>query len=208
MKVWWSQLAQRIDTLSLRERVFLLLSVVVLLVALADVLWFAPAQASYQQGQQRLQAQTAEVNRLRAELALSAKPVDANADLRARIVQLQTRTTELQAQLQTLAPGERGSSAGLERALRELLRSSAGVRLVSSGTMPRNGPTDAGVAGVQRHDFQLKVQGTYADLQRYVKNLEQSLPRLRWGGMQLQVHATAPQMPELTMQVYVLEVQP
>ena len=61
------------------------------------------------------------------------------------------------------------------------------------------------VAGVQRRGLQLKVAGSYAELSRYVKSLEQALPRLRWGPMQLVVNK---QVPELTLQVYVLEVQP
>jgi MSHA biogenesis protein MshJ len=59
--------------------------------------------------------------------------------------------------------------------------------------------------GIQRRGLELKVAGPYADLTRYVQSLEQALPRLRWGSMQLAVDK---QTPELTLRVYVLEVQP
>ena len=47
MKAWWAIQAGRINALSLRERLFLFLSLLVVILAIADVLWLNPAQTAY-----------------------------------------------------------------------------------------------------------------------------------------------------------------
>jgi MSHA biogenesis protein MshJ len=81
------------------------------------------------------------------------------------------------------------------------------LRLVSSGTVAADAASAEAptVPGIQRRGLELKVAGPYAELTRYVRQLELALPRLRWGSLQLQVDR---QGPELTLRVYVLEVQP
>jgi MSHA biogenesis protein MshJ len=89
----------------------------------------------------------------------------------------------------------------------QFLKRRPGLRLVSSGTVANEaGAADAAhVPGVQRRGLELKVAGPYPELTRYVQSLEQALPHLRWGTMQLAVDT---QGPELTLLVYVLEVAP
>lgn len=207
MTAWWAAQAGRINALSLRERLFLFLSLLVVILAIADVLWLTPAQTAYKQTQQRFLSQSAEVNRLRAELAAVSKPVDGSADLRAEVAQSQARIEALRAEIAAIAPGTSAGSEALEQVLVQFLKRSPGLRLVSSGTVPAEaGANDAtSTPGIQRRGLELKVAGPYADLTRYVQSLEQALPRLRWGSMQLAVDK---QTPELTLRVYVLEVQP
>jgi MSHA biogenesis protein MshJ len=208
MKAWWRAQAERINALSLRERLFLFISVLVVLLAVADFVWLSPTQAAMKQVQQQFTNQSAEVNRLRAELAVASKPVDLNADVRAEIAQSQATLDGLQRDLQALAPSATSGEQALEPVLAQFLKRSPGLRLVSSGTIAAPASADAGdtaaAPGVVRRGLELKVRGPYSELTRYVKSLEQALPRLRWGSMQLQV---GPQGPELTLQVYVLEVE-
>ena len=207
MKSWWIKLATKIDALSLRERVFLFCSVLLVLLAVADVLWLTPAQGAYKQVQQNYATQNAELSRLRAELAVLSKPVDTSKPLRDQIEAADQRLAVLKQEIEVLAPTASGSTQGLEAVLIQFLQRRPGLRLVSSGTVAAEGkPADsATVAGITRRGLQLKVTGSYAELSRYVKSLEQALPRLRWGPMQLVVNQ---QVPVLTLQVYVLEVQP
>lgn len=208
MKAWWATQEARINGLSLRERLFLFVSVLVVILAVADVLWLSPAQADYKQVRQRFATQSAEVGRLRAELASVSRPVDASADLRASLAQSQARLASLREEIAAAAPGAASGSEALEQVLVQFLKRRSGLRLVSSGTMT----SEAGVAevapvpGIQRRGLELKVAGPYSELRRYVQSLEQSLPHLRWGRMQLVV--VDGQAPELTLRVYVLEVQP
>ncbi|WP_138513503.1 hypothetical protein [Rhodoferax bucti] len=208
MKAWWLVQSARINALSLRERVFLFVSLLVVVLAIADVLWLTPAQAAYKLAQQRFTTQSAEVRRLRAELAAVPAPVDASVALQAEIAESQNRIENLRAQMALLAP-DAASAQALEPVLVQFLRRSPGLRLVSSGTVAADadpsGVAPASVSGIQRRGLELKVAGSYGDLTRYVKSLEQALPRLRWGSMQLSADK---QGTELTLRVYVLEVQP
>lgn len=208
MKAWWATQEARINGLSLRERLFLFVSVLVVILAVADVLWLSPAQADYKQVQQRFATQSAEVGRLRAELASVSRPVDASADLRASLAQSQARLASLREEIAAAAPGAASGSEVLEQVLVQFLKRRPGLRLVSSGTMTSEaGAAEAApVPGIQRRGLELKVAGPYSELRRYVQSLEQSLPHLRWGRMQLVV--VDGQAPELTLRVYVLEVQP
>lgn len=208
MKAWWATQEARINGLSLRERLFLFVSVLVVILAVADVLWLSPAQADFKQVRQRFATQSAEVGRLRAELASVSRPVDASADLRASLAQSQARLASLREEIAAAAPGAASGSEALEQVLVQFLKRRPGLRLVSSGTMTSEaGAAEvAPVPGIQRRGLELKVAGPYSELRRYVQSLEQSLPHLRWGRMQLVV--VDGQAPELTLRVYVLEVQP
>ena len=49
------------------------------------------------------------------------------------------------------------------------------------------------------------MAGSYAELTRYVRTLENALPTLRWGSLQLKA---TKETPEMTLQVYVVGVPP
>ena len=204
MKQWWLQQMARIDALSLRERLFLFFSALVVALALADTLWLTPAQNGLKQAQQRVVAQTQELVRLRAEVQANATPVDVNKSTRETLASLEAQVQDVNAQIATLAPATEGGPA-LEQVLVQFLRRQDGLTLLSTNTMPEV----AGAAqpiGLKRLGVQLSVSGPYQALVAYVKTLETALPLLRWGTMQLKTVKDKP--PELTLQVYVLGVQP
>jgi MSHA biogenesis protein MshJ len=204
MKQWWVKQAARIDALSLRERVFIFFSLLACCVALVDVLWLSPAQQSYQQSMQRFRAQDGDLARLRAEFSSAAKPVDASQVVRDDIAAAEQRLLQLQAEIASLAPESAQSGVALEAVLAQFLQRRDGLSLISTGTVKTDTPS-AVVAGLNRRGVELKVSGSYAELIRFVKTLELALPRLRWGEMRVQ---SEKQPPELTLQVFVLEVQP
>jgi MSHA biogenesis protein MshJ len=69
----------------------------------------------------------------------------------------------------------------------------------SAATASATDPTS-----VSKRGLELKVAGPYEELTRYVKALESALPTLRWGAMQLK--SDKQQVPELSLQVYVVGV--
>jgi MSHA biogenesis protein MshJ len=220
MKQQWQKLAARIDALSMRERVFAFLSVIICCLALADTLWISPVQVAYKQATLRLSAQTAEVKRLRDELGALAQPVDASKVVRDDIAAAQMRLDQVNQAIRTVAPLAEGGPA-IEQALVQFLRRQEGLTLISTGTIkqetPRVNPqtkananANAGSAAdsqpvVTRRGLELKVSGSYAELARYVKTLEDALPTLRWGNLQI---AAGKEIPELTLQVFVVGVSP
>lgn len=208
LKLWWDKQAVRIDLLSLRERVFLFVSVIACCMALAEVMWLSPAQVAHKQVTQRFATQGSELIRLREELKTTSQPVDASKAVRD---DLQVETARLEAvnqEIKTVAPVAQGGPA-LEQVLVQFLRRHEGLTLLSVGTLNQelaSGPaTAAAPVGLSKRGLELKVSGPYAELVRYVKALENALPSLRWGAMQLK---SEKQPPELTLQVYVVGAQP
>jgi MSHA biogenesis protein MshJ len=204
MKAWWTRQASRIDALSARERAFIFLSLLVSLMALADSFWIAPANLAHQRLSQQVAAQTQEVDRLRAQLAATPVPVDANQALRTDIAALQTQR---EAGQQAIAQASGQGGLALEPVLTEFLRRRPGLTLVSTAPLSAGGAgtQEAVPVGLARRGVELRVSGPYAELLLYLRSLEKALPELRWGTMQLR---SEKQPPELSLQVFVLEVQP
>lgn len=208
MKAWWEKQSARIDALSLRERVFLFLSLIVCLMAIADVLWLTPAQTAERALVQRFGAQTAELARLRQELQSTAQPSDESIALHNELAGLQTRIDAVNRDLQASAPSSDGGP-GLEQVLVQFLRRQEGLTLLGTGTLKSAAEAPAAGAAalnaLSRRGLELRVAGPYSELVRYVKTLETALPNLRWGPMQLKADK---QVPELTLQVYLVGVKP
>jgi MSHA biogenesis protein MshJ len=213
-KLWWQKQALRIDALSLRERAFLFLSIIVCCLAVVDTLWLSPAQVAYKLATQRFTAQGVELTRLRAELSAVAQPVDASKAVREDIAAANLRLDAINQEIKAVAPLAEGGPA-VEQALVQFLRRQAGLTLIRTGTvsttplLAATAAVTAGAAGTQpvlsRRGLELSVSGSYADMVGYLRTLETALPTLRWGS--LEVKATK-QKPELTLQVFVVGVQP
>ena len=91
-KAWWLKQEARINGLSVRERVFLFFSVLVCLFAIADTFWMTPAQNAQRQMAQKFNAQGAELDRLRMELAAAGAPKDASHEARTELAQIQAQS--------------------------------------------------------------------------------------------------------------------
>lgn len=185
MKAAWHKLAARIDTLSLRERAFLFLSIIAVCMALANVLLLEPAQAQHKQLTQRFERQTAELQRARDELKTLSKPVDRTQHLRESIEAVKVGLTTVNQHIGEILP-TRGDAGQLAQLLTQLLRRHEGLTLVRAASLA---PQAAGAAGqpvvLTRQGVELTVSGPYLELMRYVDTLEKMLPKVRWGVMQL-----------------------
>jgi MSHA biogenesis protein MshJ len=212
MKAFWAKYAARVDVLSLRERLFLFLSILAVCMALADVLWLTPAQLAHQQMRQRFTAQDAELLRMRTELQGIAEPADGGKTVREEIAAAQAQLDAVNRDINVNVP-QADSGLAMEQVLVQFLRKHEGLSLVSTGTVNVDVPeiAAAGVTiagtpvGLIKRSMELKVSGPYPELVRYVKHLEVALPTLRWGALELK---SDKQPPELTMQVFVVGVRP
>ena len=210
MKAWWKIQSARIDALTLRERVFLFVSILAAFIALADVMWLSPAQAAHTQLKQRFAKQVIELQRLREETKAEAlKPSPARL-AREELARTRTETDNVNQQInQVSASTTQGTP--LAQVLEQFLRRHGGLTLVSTTTLvpeagagksPQSGSLPAGLS---RTGLELTVSGSYPELVGYVQTLEKALPNLRWGRMKL---ASDTQPPQLSLQVYVVGVQP
>lgn len=204
MKRWWTVLATRIDALSLRERAFLFLTLLVLCLLLADVLWLAPARTLHQQLSRRLATQDVELQRLRDELKSTGGETGPGHQMREALAQLRERLAVVNREI-AATPQADADGTPLSKVLVHFLRRHEGLTLVRTATLAADGRhTDgeaATVGALKRQGLELTVAGSYAELTRYVQTLERALPALRWGSMKLE---SQNQPAELTLQVWLV----
>lgn len=196
MKEQWRKLAARFDALLVRERILVLVGVVVGTALIYDTLALQPLEAR----KKRMERQIAEArhNIKLAEVLLSAQePVaDAEAVKRAYRDALRKQLAEIDQGIQGvqrgLVPPER-----MGKLLEEILSRSRGLQLVTLRTLPVRRVDAAAVAPagkpapkpgakesertVFQHGFELTLQGSYADVHAYLAQLEKLPWRMFWG---------------------------
>lgn len=200
-------LVRRIDAMSVRERLFLFLSLAMLLLAAADQLVIARSLA-LQRAWHRADQQTAtELNQLRNELqALNAAGASAGPQQgQAELTRLREARDALRQRLQASpAEGSASSPAGLPTLptlLAQVLQRHARVSVVQLATQAPAEAASGAATLAPRQGTVLAVSGAYADLQRFISELETSLPALRWG--ELRLNAGAPgEPPVLSVQLW------
>jgi len=213
-KVWVERQFARVNAMSLRERAFLFVSLLAGCMALADVLWLAPAQLAHTQLTQRFEKQNLELQRLRESLKVAAKPVDKNQAAHAEIAEISNRLLSVNQTIKDVA-APTVQATPLAQVLVQLLRRHEGLTLVATSAVApeANAAQAAGVGnaaaampvGLTRQGVALTVSGPYAELTRYVQTLETALPYVRWGLMKLKSDKSPP---ELTLQLFLVGVAP
>jgi len=217
-KVWVERQFARVNAMSLRERAFLFVSLLAGCMALADVLWLAPAQLTHTQLTQRFEKQNMELQRLRESLKTAAKPVDKNQTAHAEIAEISNRLLSVNQTIKDVA-APTVQATPLAQVLVQLLRRHEGLTLVATSAVApeANAAQAAGVGyaaaaaaaampvGLTRQGVALTVSGPYAELTRYVQTLETALPYVRWGLMKLKSDKSPP---ELTLQLFLVGVAP
>ncbi len=191
--------ADRIDALSLRERVFLFLSLAVLLMALADQ-WVVSSsmkqQASWN-GQVKVEEQALAVLRQTLQTGTPGTPGEGVGQRLQELALATQARDQLRAQWASLSgPGVR--PAELSDLMGQVLQRHRGVRLVQmasqtpspprAGTGAANQAASAAEGTVPAPTWQsawISVSGPYAELQSFVASLETQLPGLRWGELHL-----------------------
>lgn len=207
MKAQWQAQMARVDKLTLRERIFLFVSILLCCFALVDTLWLSPAQTVHKQLKQRLDQQNVELQRLRDSVRASAQPKEADQAARAELQATLAQIDQINQAVRERLPSAAGSTP-LTQALVQLLRRQDGLTLVRTAALPPEsaGPGNSNGAGslpkgLTRQGVTLTVAGPYPDLTRYVASLESSMPYVRWGVMTL---SSDKGQPELTLQLFLL----
>lgn len=207
MKAWWTRLAARIDALSLRERVFLFATLIILSMLLAEALWLGPTQALHQQLTQRVAAQAGEVRRLQQELDEMGAQSGPGQQVREELTQVRERLELVNREIAQLPQGQ-ADGTPLTQVLVHFLRRHEGLVLVRTATLaPDSRAAQGGASEVPltRQGLELTVAGSYHELVRYVQTLERALPALRWGTLRMNSER---QSAELTLQVWLLGATP
>lgn len=184
-----TNLAARVDALSLRERGILLAVTLLVLYTLGDRLLLGPTV-------QRLEQRRTEITEIQSRLtSIDARAAllregnqDPLAQRRARITELETQLAaqdaQFEAQLGQLVRPDRAGPL-----LREVLHDVPGLRLQQLESAPGDALfADGEHAGrLLRYDISLQLSGGYFALLDYLRRLEKLSWRLFWGDLELQV---------------------
>lgn len=194
-----ARLAQRIDALSLRERVILFASAALLMLALLDQLVLNPALSGQRERAARQLKQGTELAQLRAQVgALAQEHPQGNSDEDRLLTGVHAAQAQQKALTVQIAAARAGGHAPvrLPDLLSHALQRHPRLTLVQLASRAPQGPA-SGVAATELPTWQraeLSVAGSYADLSGFVQELERELPGLRWGELHLSTESSQPVM--------------
>ncbi|MGB5475256.1 MAG: hypothetical protein WBQ78_17505 [Gammaproteobacteria bacterium] len=202
----YQQLATRVDTLQLRERVLLLIACLVVLFFLVDSFGLQPVFRQQQELQQNITDQEMQLEVLRTRTGQLGGA--AGNDPAMQLGRLQAQLDELGLQLQSrlggmLAPDQAASI------LEQVLAQEAGLTLqaVNASSEPLMATaTDTGesvpVAGIGRYELELQLEGGYLSTLNYLRALEALPWNFFWKGVTFEI--TEYPKARITIDIYTL----
>lgn len=216
--LWWRQQRQRFDALGRRERLLVIIAAAAASMMAADALWLTPAFKAWSAVHQREAALTGVLAKTAAE---AQRQVEAalthERQLQAELAQLRHRLQDGEAAMREIEANLVGPDRMLAL-LEQMLDGHGQLRVREMKSLPRAdlvaeaasavpaaaGSEAVGRPALYRHGIELTLEGSFADLVRYLEALENMPQRLLWGAMQLKVvqHPKA----LLTLHVYTLSV--
>jgi len=225
MKSAWKKLADKIDSLTLRERGIIFIMAALLAVTVLNAVLLDPLSAKQKAATQQIAQMDGEIRSLQAQtLALvQAQSSNPDANLQNRLASVKKKLAEadsiLQGKQEHLIPPER--IAGV---LEELLGRNRRLQLVALNTLPPTPLIEGGIATTSaatpalaatapvsatenqlfKHGVQITVRGSYPELMAYLADLEKLPWQMFWGGVSLQVeqHPAA----TLTLTLYTMSL--
>jgi MSHA biogenesis protein MshJ len=204
--------ADRVDAMSLRERVLIFLAVAAVLVAIADSALLEPILKRHKASSQRIQQQQDEIRTMQGQVQAYAQ-ARSGEGAGARRQRLEKRKIELAALERELAEKHRGlvTSDRMAKMLSEILRRNPDIELVSlrtlaaAGLAPTSSPGSApDGSGLYRHGIEIVVSGSYLRMLNYVSQLERLPAKIFWGNMELQ----AGSYPRATLKITLYTLSP
>ena len=188
--------ADRLDAMSLRERVLIFLAVAVMIVAIADSALFEPILRRQKANSQRIQQQEDEIRTMRTQVQAYAQARTGDS-VNAKRQRLEKRKLELAALDRQLAAGqgELVPPERMARMLSEIVKRNPDIELISLRSLPATGlnqsltpipgSAPSGLA-LYRHGIEIAVSGSYLKMLNYVGQLERLPAKIMWGNMELQ----------------------
>jgi MSHA biogenesis protein MshJ len=212
----WRRLNERYSALSRRERLLIAMAVVLGPLLIGNALLVSPQQARVKGLENGIATQNASAAQLLTEVANLQQQLNSDPDAgrKAELASLNGERDRLDEQLRqfgTVLVRPEEMNGLLER----LLARNAGLRLLSLKTLAPQSALHQGEAAkdgdgkpversfdLYRHGVEIRLEGSYGQLQAYLAQLEKLQQRLLWGQLSYRVieHPKA----ELTLTVYTL----
>ena len=184
MKAQLKRYAERIDALTLRERVLIFIAAALVLIAVAHLGFISPLLDKNKRLSREVARTQAELAVVQAQLQSMARssqvrPDDAN---RAKLEVLKRRRAQLDARVEDAAkrftPPQR-----MREVLQRILARNPRLHLIGLKSLPVQRLAGAGAGAprpIYRHALELSVSGAYLDLYAYLRQLENLPTRLYW----------------------------
>lgn len=182
----WEQLQEKTNALSVRERAIIGGAVAVLLLGIFDQLLLRPwlqERESITQQQQKVRASSEQLGLQLTELEAQLAN-DPNRVLQDKIAQLLERHRRLDGDIARITDGMIAPEK-MPALLGELLSERSGLKVQSIKTFParqlltaEQGSDEA--PAIYRHDLELRLQGSFGQVQRYLESIESLQETLVW----------------------------
>lgn len=198
-------LIERIDALSLRERGFVFVGVLALLLFAVNALLFAPLRVEQQSLERSAREKRTESQTLEKQLQLLTEGIarDPDAENRTRLEGLRARIRQMDEDLGRLVAGF-VTPREMAKLVEEALKRNRGLEFVKVENIPP-GPVTAGhgapaadaanaetpkketaEAAVYKHGLRIEMKGSYRDIVGYLRSLEALQWKVFWGEVALQ----------------------
>lgn len=223
MKKLWARYAERIDGLSLRERVLIFSAAMALLLALLYSVLIDSEMRTQRRLSSTIAQRQAELKSIEVQLTAVAtsRAADPDRPMRERLANVRAQLVDIERQI---SAEERKFTAPrqMKAVIEEMLARNRAVELVAMRTLPtgtiaeaREGANAAKPAPkpaspedrlIYRHGIEVTVAGRYLDLLRYLGELEHLPTQIYWSSLELD----ATHYPKHTMKlvVYTLSLDP
>lgn len=204
------KLVQKIDALSLRERVILFVAITFTLVFAVNKIFLEPQFARQKQLAEMIRLDQLKINELQSSIQqrIKAREIDPDAAEKARLQALRQRLMQSQAGLQDMQKGL-VSPERMPALLEDILKRNGRLQLVGLKTLPVTAVNDTEEASakpadktasakanagtpqteghIYKHGVEITLQGNYRDMVSYMTELESMSWRLFWGKAKLNV---------------------
>jgi MSHA biogenesis protein MshJ len=203
MKEKLQQLANWIDALSIRERGFVLVSLIIAIFLVGNQLLLDPLEKQARQLQIKLKKQNKDLVRVREQQqqVIERSAADPDAQNLKQVAALKKAMQELDLQLQTMTV-DLITPQQMAKVLEEVLTRETDLKLVSVQSLPPLALTDTEdedndarkkkrgktvVPGVYQHALKIEFKGSYLSTLRYMQELEKLSRRFYWSSVDFAV---------------------
>lgn len=191
MRDVFKRYAERIDNVTLRERVLLFAAAALIVIFVVNATLIQPLRDTQRRLGADIAQKEAELRTIQAGLQrmMQAQRVDPDAHNRERIAQLQLEVNSLDASIaqeqRRFTPPQR-----MRQVLEEMLERGKRLQVLDMKTLPASDlSATQGQSGrrVFRHGMEITLAGSYLDLYAYLHGLEALPTQLYWGRAEMSV---------------------
>jgi MSHA biogenesis protein MshJ len=200
MSAKWTAFNDKIDAMTLRERVLIFVMAAVVLLTLVNTILLDPLLAKQKATSQQIVQQQSKIQAMQTQIQelVQARQTDPDAVNRARLAEVKQQLEKMNDELLGMQKGLVAPSR-MGTLLEDILRHNKRLQVVSLKTLPVSGITqkadetgaqssaqsapEAQASLIYKHGVVLTLAGNYLDILQYTKELEVLPWQMYWGNV-------------------------